>query len=70
MTRAAEMDLRESEQTVAQLKAQAENVLAEYRAALDALNTRWMQTINDVVELKISPRKSDIFADLIVIAWA
>jgi hypothetical protein len=70
MTRAAEMDLRESEQTVTQLKAQAENVLAEYRAALDALNTRWMQTINDVVELKISPRKSDIFADLIVIAWA
>ena len=70
MTRQAELSVRESEESVSQLKAQSESVLTEYRAALDALNTRWMQTINDIQEIQIAPKKADIFADIIAVSWA
>lgn len=70
MTRQAELSVRESEESVSQLKAQSESVLTEYRVALDALNTRWMQTINDIQEIQIAPKKADIFADIIAVSWA
>lgn len=69
-TRQVEIDVRESQQAVAELKTQADAVLAEYRTALDGLNTRWMQAINDIQEIRLAPRKSDIFVDILAIAWA
>lgn len=69
MTKQADYGVRESEAAVEELTAQGEAVLVEYRAALDALNTRWAQAINDIQEIRIMPRKSDIFIDIMAVAW-
>ena len=68
-TQDAEADVRESEETIKQLSADLQQVSADYRAALDALNTKWMGVINSVEQVPIAPKKSDIFVDIVAIAW-
>ncbi len=69
-TRVAEEDVRESEETIAQLNGDLQAIGAEYRAELDALNTRWMNALSDTRQVPLAPRKSDIYVDMIAIAWA
>ncbi len=68
-TLAAEEEVKESEDVIAKLTADLERVAAEYKSALEALNNQWMAALNDMSQAPISPRKSDIFVDLIALAW-
>ncbi|MCL5276155.1 MAG: hypothetical protein M1434_15655, partial [Chloroflexi bacterium] len=68
-TQQAEEEVRESEEAIAKLNADLQQIGDEYRAALDALNTRWMSVLGDAQQVSIAPRKSDIFADIVTLAW-
>lgn len=69
MTQDAEADVRESEETITKLSADLQQTSADYRAALDALTSKWMALINDAVQVPIAPKKSDIYVDVVAIAW-
>lgn len=69
-TQAAQEDVRESESAIAQLQLDLQHLSAEYRAALDTLNTKWMNALADIDQYQVMPKKSDIFADIVAIAWA
>jgi hypothetical protein len=68
-TQAAEEDVRESEDAITQLNTDLQQIGAEYRAALDALNNKWLAVLGDIQEVPLAPRKSDIFADVVALAW-
>lgn len=68
-TQDAEADVRESEETIAKLSADLQQTSADYRTALDALTSKWMALINDAEKVPIAPKKSDIYVDVVAIAW-
>ena len=68
-TQAAEEEVKESEDVMAQLTADLEQAGAEYKAALAALSDKWMAALDDVEQVPLSPRKGDIFVDLVALAW-
>ncbi|HEY3288828.1 MAG TPA: DUF87 domain-containing protein [Anaerolineae bacterium] len=68
-TQAARQDVRESESAIARLNTDLQQLSGEYRAALDALNTQWMNAFADIEPLLVMPKKSDIYADIVAIAW-
>jgi hypothetical protein len=68
-TERAEQDVRESEEAIARLNVDLRTVAEEYRAALSAVSDKWMRTLADVQEIPLAPKKSDIFADLVALAW-
>jgi hypothetical protein len=65
----AEQEVRESEAAIAKLNADLDALAREYKAALGQVSDKWMRALSDVVEVPLAPRKSDIFADLVAIAW-
>ncbi len=65
----AQQDVRESEQAIAKLQQDLQAVADEYRDALNALSDKWMRALSDVTEVPLAPRKSDIFVDIVALAW-
>jgi flagellar motility protein MotE (MotC chaperone) len=68
-TQTAEMDVREAEQALAKLSEDLRELTSEYQAALSQINEKWMRAVGDVQEVPLAPKKSDIFADLVALAW-
>ena len=68
-TQSAEMDVRDTEQAIAKLNSDLQQLTGEYQAALSQINEKWMRAVGDVQELPLAPKKSDIFADLVAMAW-
>jgi hypothetical protein len=67
---AAQEGVRESEEAIVKLNADLQELAEDYRAALNALSDKWARALSDVTEAPLAPKKSDIFADLVAIAWA
>jgi outer membrane murein-binding lipoprotein Lpp len=65
----AAQDVRESEAAIAKLNADLEALAEEYKTALGQLNEKWARAPNDITELPITPKKSDIFVEQLAIAW-
>lgn len=65
----AQQDVRESERAIAQLNADLDDIAAQYRAALSDISDKWMRVMSDAQELSLAPKKSDIFVDLVAVAW-
>lgn len=68
-TQSAEMDVRDTEQAIAKLNSDLQLLTGEYQAALSQINEKWMRAVGDVQEVPLAPKKSDIFADLVALAW-
>jgi hypothetical protein len=66
----AEQDVKESEQAIAEFNRQIEQAGEEYREALQQLDERWAAVAEDIELAALTPRKSDIFADVVALAWA
>jgi len=65
----AAQDVRESEAVIAKLNADLEALTEEYKAALAQLNEKWARVLNDIEELPIAPKKSNILVERLAIAW-
>ena len=68
-TQSAEMDLRDTEQAIIKLNQDLQQLAREYQALLSQINEKWMRVVGDVAEVPLAPKKSDIFADLVALAW-
>ena len=65
----AQQDVRESEEAIAKLQQDLQAVADEYKDALNALSDKWMRALSDMSEVPLAPKKSDIFVELIALAW-
>lgn len=65
----ARQDVRESEAAIAKLQQDLQAVAGEYKDALNALSDKWMRALSDVAQVPLAPKKSDIFVDVVTLAW-
>ncbi len=49
-------------QQIAELQKQREELIAE-------VNSRWGDVVNDITEITVNPKKTDIFVKLFGVAW-
>ncbi len=68
-TQMAQEDLRETQRAIAQLDQDLAAVAADYKNALSEVSDKWMRALSDVQEVLIAPKKSDIFVDVVAVAW-
>jgi F0F1-type ATP synthase membrane subunit b/b' len=69
LTERAKADVDESvdaisdyKKQIAELEKQREDVIAE-------LNAKWGDVVNDITEVTVNPKKTDVFVDLFGVAW-
>jgi sugar-specific transcriptional regulator TrmB len=68
-TQMAQEDVRETRRAIEQLDADLTAVAAEYKSALAEVSDKWMRALADMQDVLIAPKKSDIFVDVIAVAW-
>lgn len=69
MTERAKQEVLESQDTIAQLNKQLEEVRAELDSISRAAMERWDQAQQDLQEYPVRPRKSDVNIQLLAVAW-
>jgi len=66
---ASQQAMQVAEEALSKLSADLRAVAEEYKAALSHVSDKWMRALNDVTDVPLAPKKGDIFADLIALAW-
>jgi len=69
MTEQAKAEVEESVEAIAKYKQQLAALQAEQEAALAEVNDRWGHLVNDISEVTIAPKKTDIFVECFGVAW-
>ncbi len=69
MTEKAKADVEESLDAIADMKKEIAALEKEKAAALDELNDKWRQIVEEVTEIVITPYKKDVLVDLFGVAW-
>lgn len=69
MTTTAKASIEESEAAIARLKADIAALQADMEREAAALTEQWANAVADVEEIKVMPRKTDIKAELVALAW-
>lgn len=65
----AKADVQESEETIAQYKKDLAALQRELDEVTAEVNDRWGQVVNDISEVSIKPKKTDIYVNLFGVAW-
>jgi hypothetical protein len=65
----AEADVEESKVSIAQMKEQVADLQKELDQKTQEITSRWGALVDDVEEVSLTPRKSDIFIDRFGVAW-
>ncbi len=65
----AKADVQESEETIAQYKKDLAALQRELADVTAEVNDRWGQVVNDISEVSIKPKKTDIYVSLFGVAW-
>lgn len=65
----AQDEVAESEQAVAQYEAQIEALKAEGQAAFQAVADKWAKAADDIHELRLTPKRSDILVEFFGLGW-
>ncbi|MCL7451447.1 MAG: DUF87 domain-containing protein [Anaerolineae bacterium] len=69
MTRQARADLEESERTIEALEDEIDGLEKEAREEVDKLKQVWAERIDDVEEVEVRPRRTDVQLGLFGLAW-
>jgi len=69
MTEQAKADVTESESAITQYEKDIQLIEQEYQEVIDEINARWGDVVNDISELTVTPRKSDIYLEFFGVAW-
>jgi hypothetical protein len=69
MTEQARADVKESQETIADLRKQIAALEQEKARALEEVNDRWGEIANQVDEIELAPLKKDVLIDLFGVAW-
>ena len=69
MTQQAKADVEESEEAIKEFKRQLEELEKRREEVIAEINDRWGRVVNEVTEVTITPKKTDIFVKLFGVAW-
>lgn len=70
MSTTARAGIEKAEATIARLKADIEALQTEMEREATALTEQWAKAVDDIEQIKVVPRKTDIRVDLVALAWA
>jgi hypothetical protein len=65
----AKKDVTESEEVLADLNQQMQALQAQYQQNVNAIDAKWQRIMAAITEIRITPGKSDIQAELFGLAW-
>ena len=69
MTEQAKADVDESEDAIAQYEKELQALEEERQGVIDEIKDHWGDVVNDISEVTVTPKKSDIFIELFGVAW-
>ena len=69
LTEQAKADVDESIDAIADFKRQIAELEKQHQEAIAAINARWGDVVNDITEVTVSPKKTDVFVNLFGVAW-
>jgi hypothetical protein len=69
MAQNAKEDVRESEESITQYKKDLAALERERDDMTAEINNRWGSVVNDISEVSIKPKKTDIYVNLFGVAW-
>jgi hypothetical protein len=69
MTSASKADVKESQETIAELSKQISDLKSEESQALEEVNAKWSEIVDDMKEIPFTPNKKDVLLDLFGVAW-
>ncbi len=65
----ARADVEESEAEIKSLEQQLEDLKAQWEEQVAAINDRWAETLEQIEEVKIVPRRTDVVVSFCGLAW-
>lgn len=69
MTEQAKADVEESEDALKVYDRQLKELTTERERVIEEIKDHWGDVVNDVTEVTITPKKTDIFVELFGVAW-
>src|SRR5258706_1123827 len=69
LTNKAKADVEESVDAIAQYKQQIAELQKQREELITEVNSRWGDVVNDITEITVNPKKTDIFVKLFGVAW-
>ncbi|MGE5774577.1 MAG: hypothetical protein ACM33V_00060, partial [Chloroflexota bacterium] len=69
MTEQAKADVEESLEAIDQFKAQIKDLEKRREELTAEINDRWGRLVNEIAEVTVSPKKTDVFVKLFGVAW-
>ena len=70
MTKQAKADIDESVDALEELKKEIEELQEEMQEELDEVTREWAEKLDDIEELKVTPRRTDVGIEVFGLAWA
>jgi hypothetical protein len=70
MTSSAKADIKESEEEIARLMEDIEEMREEMQEEAEAISARWDAVLDDIETFSVKPRRSDVRVRLVTLAWA
>jgi len=69
MAQNAKEDVRESEETITQLKKDLALLERQREDAASEIKDRWGRMVNEITEVTIKPKKTDVYVNIFGVAW-
>jgi hypothetical protein len=69
MTQQARADVEESKDAIQEFQRQIEEVEKRREEVIAEINDRWGRAVNDVTEVTIAPKKTDVLVSVFGVAW-
>jgi phage host-nuclease inhibitor protein Gam len=69
MAQNAKEDVRESEESISQYKKDLADLERQRDEVAAEINDRWGSLVNEISEVRIKPKKTDIYVNLFGVAW-
>jgi hypothetical protein len=69
MTENAKADVEESVQAIEQFKKEITSLQREREAIVSEINDHWGGVVNEITEVSVKPKKTDIFVNYFGVAW-
>ena len=65
----AKAEVEESEEAIAQFKKDLSALMRERDEMTTEINNRWGSLVNEISEVSIKPKKTDIYVNIFGVAW-
>jgi len=69
MAQNAKEEVRESEETIVQLKKDLAILERQREETASEIKDRWGRAVNDIKEVDINPKKTDVYVNIFSVAW-